>query len=874
MSTQTSNKLPILDNEGQNRFLGTLCAKRDGKTIALPLAGVDIKAKVVARVASVITKQKFTNPYSDFVEAVYIFPLSGGVAVDKFEMRVADRVIIGVIDERQAARQQYSEAIAAGKRAALLEQERDDVFTIQVGNLPPGEQVEITIGYSERLPYFDSGKTELRLPLVIGHRYIPGAALDREPVGYGTQEDTDSVSDASRITPPRLLDGVKSGVALSVSAQIATDESGISDLSSSQHATSTGMQQGWINVELSRTDEMLNRDFVLSWRMAKQEISSQFHLRKSDKNKDHYGMLTIVPPINEGFKGLARDVLFIVDRSGSMNGIKMTSAVRACSILLESLTPKDRFSVIAFDNVIEWMNNQKGQFVHADEKGLEDGQKFLRSITARGGTELFGAVQSGLQAIKSITDKKGRAQVLVVLTDGQIGDESRVLKELQANLGDARLFTVGIDTAVNSGLLKRLSSIGGGTCAFVQPGSQLEMALIGIAREIGTPLVTDIRVECESDGGVQKLTPDPVPDLFTGRAVSVFFRIPHGVDVQKIKVSGRLPNGKEFKDSASVATVEIDAIPQLWAKSYVTMLEDQFRCGQHAVRADIVAIAKEHCLLTKFTAFVVVDEAEIVNKTGNTRIVVQPVEEPAGWEMQQLQMAPSAHRLGSAPAASYCAPPDVMFDVPDDVEITRAQVKSLRKNVAQSFNQPLMKQQPAVNEPGAQNPWSSAPAAGGGGTAQPPALPAAPMPQQRWDAAESVKRKLPKSSTKGFWQSLFGKAEPSNDALMQALARLRNAFDAVCSAIDKGETVDGTQLDGARTEVLDALSKYPNASELPTLQRFMRVELRELIAAIASTQSTPEDLRRLARAAREALDKVRDELNDPATEGNFWEQSV
>ena len=180
--------LPLLDlSQGLDRQLGSLLLSRGTETISLPLASVDIGARVINRVAQVTVKQVFRNNLSEHLEAVYIFPLAPGSAIFSFDMKVGDRVIKGVVQERAEARRQYQQALQDGKRAALMEQERDDVFTVQVGNLPPGEEVTIEISYSERLPFFENGSSELRLPLVVAPRYIPGSALDRESVGDGSR---------------------------------------------------------------------------------------------------------------------------------------------------------------------------------------------------------------------------------------------------------------------------------------------------------------------------------------------------------------------------------------------------------------------------------------------------------------------------------------------------------------------------------------------------------------------------------------------------------------------------------------------------------------------------------------------------------------
>src|SRR5205814_4809090 len=153
--------IPMVDiPSGATRLLGSLSAKGQ----PLPLQRVSLRARVIDRVAEVHVEQKFGNPYPDPIEAVYVFPLAGGCAVSKFEMQVGARIVKGKVEERGEARRQYTEAVEQGKRAALLEQERDDVFTVQVGNITPGEEITVRMTYSERLPFFENGHTELRLP--------------------------------------------------------------------------------------------------------------------------------------------------------------------------------------------------------------------------------------------------------------------------------------------------------------------------------------------------------------------------------------------------------------------------------------------------------------------------------------------------------------------------------------------------------------------------------------------------------------------------------------------------------------------------------------------------------------------------------------
>ena len=608
------------------RTLGKLCVMKDDSRATLPLSGVRMTARVADLVAEVSVHQKFRNPFAEALEAVYIFPLGGGAAVSAFEMRVGDRVIRGVCKERGKAREEYAEAVREGKRASLLEQDRDDVFTMQVGNLPPGEEIDVRIVYSERLPWFEEGHTELRLPLVVAPRYIPGEPLPRDPAGDGVEWDTDQVPDASRITPPRLAPGVDPAVALQIEVELL---GGLpADLACSQHA----VRLSGGKIALARQDELLDRDFVLRWSPAEKELGAKLLV-----HRDGTGMLTLIAPKGEASSGAGRDVVFILDRSGSMAGIKLTSSSRACSLLLATLGPRDRFAIVAFDNAREWFSNR--ELMAADEGGIARGREFLRKIQARGGTDLAPALEETLDLIAPSKDPE-RQPVVVVLTDGQVGNESACLKLIQKRGKHARLFTIGIDTAVNRAFLDRVASLGRGTCSCVVPGESLEEALRSVAREVGDPLVTDLTIE-----GAADIAPSSLPDLFRGRAAAVYLR-PTG---NRITVRGKKAGGRPFEETVTVKEVDLPAVTHLWARARIADLEDAYRMEpsrQEALSKEIIEISVRHTVLSRFTAFLAVDEKEAVIDGGQVRRVVQPVHVPAGW------VAPATMDYMCAPRSS------------------------------------------------------------------------------------------------------------------------------------------------------------------------------------------------------------------------------
>lgn len=788
--------IPMVDiPSGVPRSLGSLQAGKQ----TLPLLGVQIRARVAGRVAEVTVEQKFGNPFADAIEAVYIFPLGGGSAVSRFEMQIGARTVRARIEERGEARRQYAEALQQGKRAALLEQERDDVFTVQVGNILPGDAITARLTYSERLPCFEDGRTELRLPLVVAPRYVGGQELPREPVGHGVVQDSTTVPDASRITPPRLAPGLDPKVSLGIEVELLGS---VPDLACSQHAVSSAAGPESLRVALSREREPLDRDFVLRWRLAGEQVRSQLLVH------GEFAMLSVVPPARSGYLGAPRDVLFVLDRSGSMQGPKMASAARACALLLRTLAPRDRFLVEAFDDKVESM---PGGLQPADEAGIERGEHWLRSVFARGGTELDQAMEHALQQIAARGESRGRVPVIVLLTDGQVGDESSVLKRLQAGLGEARVFAVGIDTAVNDGFLRRLSALGGGTCAFVEPGARLEEALQAVGREIGQPLVTGLRIEGELD------TPAPsrMPDLFAGRASAILFRFRGG----RVKVKGELAGGGRFEQEVEPREAPLSAIDHLWARARIADLEDEFRGSQsEKAKKEIVALSIRHTVLTRFTAFVAVDD-EVANKGGGRRTVVQPVAMPAEWEMGAMP-APAVRQTfalgqalpGPGPGAPLRGMPPVR--AMGTMAAAKAQGRAARGSFIGALLHRSMGRAPAAEEPA--------------------------TPAQR-------------------------------EAVRQALEAFLRAFAAARRGAGKAEEVER-----ARTELLRAIGEsLAIAVAVPLLQAFLRGAAVELVAALSAGSADPALLERQARALEAARDQARAVLEGGGTPpGSFWEASI
>jgi Ca-activated chloride channel family protein len=653
MNHEKSYTLPLIDLESEHSSsLGSLCVSLEEKQIRLPLKEVTIQASVAERIAEITMQQTFQNLFEEALEAVYIFPLSGSAAVTRFELKVGSRTVKGIVKEREEAKRDYQRALEEGKRAGLLEQERDDIFTIQVGNLPAGEEIQVLLSYSEQLPFFNDGTTELRLPLVVGQRYIPGGRVDASDSGDGVESDTDLVPDASRITPPRLCPGFDPKTALRIQVEMLLSErKSIADLECSQHAIRTKASETTFQISLSREDDPLDRDFVLRWRLASEQVESSFLVYPVHEDV-FTGMVSIVPPQRTG-PARSRDVVFLLDRSGSMSGIKMVSAARACRSLLATLNPSDRFCILAFSSGVESFPSEE-RFLCADEAGRTRGEHYLHHIEANGGTEMFEAFGRALHLIQERKESASHLPIIVLLTDGQVGDEFRILERVQTIVDDVRIFTIGIDTAVNHAFLRRIAKLGGGTASFVEPGVHIEEALEQVARDIGTPVILNLRIETDHSGLLpESLTPQRIPDLFAGRPVTFWFRTQKTASV---RIRGSFMDGTPFDQRLEPRMVNLAALPHLWARSRVMDLEDRLRvepAHRGELRKQIIDLAIEHSLLTRFTAIVAIDETEIVNPQGERRKIVQPVPMPYQWQTETVAPATFA-QLAGAPAPMQC----------------------------------------------------------------------------------------------------------------------------------------------------------------------------------------------------------------------------
>ncbi|MEV6494354.1 VIT domain-containing protein, partial [Actinoplanes sp. NPDC051633] len=636
----------------------------------LPLDRLDVRSQVTGLVARTVVATEFVNVHDTALEATYVFPLPDRAAVTGMTMTADGRTVEAELRERGAAREAYDQAVAEGKRASIAEEDRPDVFTMRVGNILPGERVTVELRLVGPLP-FEDGAATFRFPLVVAPRYIPGTPLGGPQSGDGRELDTDAVPDASRITPPVLLPGFPNPLRLSVDVDIDPAGLDLGEVRSSLHTVVTDERR----VSL-RPGERADRDFILRLGYAgggESAIAAPDRAAGSDADSNAGPdagqgtyQLTVLPP-EAGRATRQKDVVLLLDRSGSMGGWKMVAARRAAARVVDTLTAGDRFAVLTFDHVVEHPDGLEGRGLsEASDRHRFRAVEHLARADARGGTEMLAPLLEGLKLLKQSEAEQAqdatRDRVLVLITDGQVGNEDQILREISPLIGSTRVHTVGIDRAVNAGFLGRLASLGAGRTELVESEDRLDDAMEHIHRRIGAPAVTDLRIGATGMTLLEDTrSPHRLPALYPGVPLVVTGRYA-GEAGGTLTVTGRTRDGREWTTTVAVQAKEESAITAQWARARLRDLEDRYATGDRSLEQAIVATSLRFGVLCRFTAFVAVD-SRVVNEGGQTRRVTQPVELPSGWEspvMGDVAMPMSMMSL-SAPAGAppRPAPPGV-----------------------------------------------------------------------------------------------------------------------------------------------------------------------------------------------------------------------
>jgi Ca-activated chloride channel family protein len=597
----------------------------EGQLREAPVLDTRVNMEITGILARVTVNQAFRNTTDHWQEGIYVFPLPGDAAVDHMRMWIGERYIEGEIRTRQAAKQVYQEARDSGRQASLLEQERPNMFTTSVANIPPGESLRVEIEYQQSATY-EAGLFSLRFPMVVGPRYIPGepVAQGEKTVGggMGWAPDTDEVPDASRVTPPVVSDDsqVLNRVSLDIRLHAGLP---LSFVDSPYHPVSVEeTDEGEYHVSLASGRVPANRDFVLNWQFAPgADTSAAWFTQRHDGA--YYGLLMLVPPPVEQLpQPPAREVILVVDVSGSMEGDSIVQARQALELALRRLSDGDSFNIIRFNHEASALYPAP---VPVSEDSREQALRWVQGLRAEGGTEMSKAMDLALDG----REHQGRLRQVVFLTDGDVGNETALFRVIGNKLGDSRLFTVGIGAAPNGYFMSRAAEHGRGSYTYIGDVSEVREKMQKLFLQLESPALTDIRLDWGQE--VQQW-PRTVPDLYAGEPVLVTVRSDQPLD--GVAVSGQ-SGGRVWRQRLQTLSDEDrPGLHVLWARRFIRHLMGQGVSGdQDAWRRQIEKVALEHHLVSKFTSLVAVDKTPVRPLEAELDSRPVPTQRPKGWEM-------------------------------------------------------------------------------------------------------------------------------------------------------------------------------------------------------------------------------------------------
>ena len=594
--------------------------------VPAPVLATEVEMRVTGMVVRAMVRQHFTNPSGEWAEGVYVFPLPEDAAVDHLRMRVGDRAIEGVVQERMAAKTTYEAAKKQGQHASLVEQERPNVFTTSVANIPPGAAIEVEIQYQQAARY-DAGRFGLRFPMVVGPRYIPGVSIAGTS-GTGWAPDTDAVPDASRVTPP--VAHPSRGPINPVTLRVELDPGvPLAAVASPSHAIHTRPLSGgrW-EIELQQVSVAADRDFELAWTPVPGAAPTTAVLTEQ-KADELFALLMVLPPAMPGSRDrLPREVIFVLDHSGSMAGASIEQAKAALKLALARLQPADSFNVIRFNHRTDGVFSQPEP---ASRQRLGEADRYVDAIRAEGGTEMLPALLRALDG----GERSDRLRQVIFLTDGAVGNEERLFHAIRERLGDSRLFTIGIGSAPNSHFMREAARLGRGTFTYIGSPTEVQQRMTALFHKLESPVLADVRLELPGATEVEVL-PGLVPDLYVGEPIVVAVRA-RALPSEGV-VRGRFGT-TPWESRVSLHQAAPGAgLSVHWARAKIAALLDGQRAGapDDEVRHAVVDVALRHHLVSAHTSLVAVDVTPV--RPGDAGLTTHTLVTnlPHGWQYEAV----------------------------------------------------------------------------------------------------------------------------------------------------------------------------------------------------------------------------------------------
>jgi Ca-activated chloride channel homolog len=610
----------LLLRSGEDRF------------VEAPLVGTDVDLSVAGPTARARVTQIFHNPTDGWVEAVYVYPLPPGAAVDTLTMVIGERVVVGEIKDRDAARAVYEAAKANGQKASLVEQERPNIFTNSVANIGPHETVVVQIEYQEPVHQADE-VFSLRVPLVVAPRYNPAPivqTVDVRPGGFGAV--VDPVPDRDRIEPPVLDPRVYAPVnpvAITVHLQAGFP---LGEVKSHHHAVKIETPSDDTRViRLAEGPVAADRDFELTWTSAAARAPAVGLFREQVGDAD-YVLAFVTPPALPQAEQTPRprEIVFVIDNSGSMGGTSIVQAKASLTFALGRLGPADRFNVIRFDNTMDVLFSDT---VPADAAHVAQAKSFVAGLQARGGTEMVPPMRAAL------TDpREGEASTVrqvVFLTDGEIGNEQQLFDTISALRGRSRVFMVVIGSAPNTFLMSRAAELGRGTYTHIGSVEQVEERMRALFAKLESPVVTNLTATFSA--APADVSPMVLPDLYRGEPVALTARV--GALAGTLEIKGLIGEQPWIVTLPLANAAEGRGLSKLWARRKIADAEvarTLRKITPEEADKRILALALDHHLVTRLTSLIAVDKTVTRPEGVALTRADLPLNLPAGWDFDKV----------------------------------------------------------------------------------------------------------------------------------------------------------------------------------------------------------------------------------------------
>jgi Ca-activated chloride channel family protein len=577
----------------------------DGKPVEALRQSTRIRAQVTGNVARVHVTQKFENPGDDWVEGLYVFPLSVGAAVDELEMLVGERKIRGEIRRRQDARAVYEKAKSEGRRASLVDQERPNMFTTSVANIAPHSAITVDIAYLDTVPFRD-GRYTLNLPLSINPRYTPGMQLDpTAPLAADVVRQANAVAESmqasgdTRVSPTATPERVSPRVQ---SAQIEVELMpgfSLGSVRSVNHSAVIDETSSGRRVTLRGDAIPADRDFELVWTPAivPDTEAAAFAERIDDES---YVLVTLMPPQITASRTYRREVLFIIDTSGSMSGPSIEQARAALRLGIERLGPNDTFNIIRFSSDASSLFQAPAI---ADPAAREAASRYIDRLAADGGTE----IRLALDLAFAMPSASESLRQMVFVTDGSVSNEAELVKTIHERIGSARLFTIGIGAAPNAYFMREAAAAGHGSSTFIPNVNEVRERMEDVFRKLENPALVDLQVFWP--GGVKaELGADLPGDVYAGDPLVIAARLPK-VPQGILTLTGRSAGGVWTRQLPIKIVGDQAGIAKLWARERIGALSREKSLGGDAgeIESRIVDLSLAHHLVSEFTSLVAVD---------------------------------------------------------------------------------------------------------------------------------------------------------------------------------------------------------------------------------------------------------------------------